>query len=61
MEAESIESVRLTDMLGQVLEMRDCGRSNSVSLNLNGYAPAIYLLEIKTDNGVVKKRVTVCR
>ena len=60
-EAEGIESVRLTSMMGQVLEMRDCGCSNSFELNLNGYAPSVYLLEIKTTVGVVKKRLVVCR
>jgi hypothetical protein len=60
-EAEGIESVRLVDMIGQVLEMRDCGHSDSVMLDLNGYARAVYLLEIKTDKGVVKKRVVLCR
>ena len=60
-EAEGIESIRLTNMMGQVLEMRDCGRSDSVVLNLNGYAPSVYLLEIKTDSGTVKKRVVLYR
>ena len=60
-EAEGIESIRLIDMMGQVLEMRDCGHSDSVILDLNGYAKSVYLLEIKTDNGLAKKRVILCR
>ena len=60
-EAEDIESIRLTSMMGQVLEMRDCGRTNSIELNLSGYAPSVYLLEIRTSLGVVKKRLVVCR
>jgi len=60
-EAKGIESVRLVNMMGQVLEMRDCGHSNNVELNIGGYVPSVYLLEIKTDNGIVKKRVTLCR
>ena len=60
-EAEGIESIRLTNMMGQVLEVRECDRSDSVMLNLNGYAPSIYLLEIKTVNGAVKKRLVLCR
>ena len=60
-EAEGIESVRLTDMMGQVLEMRHCDHSDSILLNLNGYTPSVYLLEIKTINGTVKKRLVLCR
>ena len=60
-EAEGIESIRLTNMMGQVLEVRECDRSDSVMLNLNGYAPSIYLLEIETMNGTAKKRLVLCR
>ena len=60
-EAEGIECIRLMDMLGQVLEMNEYGLENSVTLNLNGYAPSVYLLEIKTDNGLAKKRVVLYR
>ena len=60
-EAEGIESFRLTDMMGQVLNWREYDRSNTVILNLNGYAPSVYLLEIKTTEGMVKRRVVVSR
>ena len=60
-ETEGIESVRLTNMMGQVLEMREFGRADSLELNLSGYVPSVYLLEIKTAYGVVKRRVVVCR
>jgi hypothetical protein len=60
-EAEGIESLRLTNMMGQVLEMRECDGSDSVMLNLNGYAPSVYLLEIKTNYGIAKKRLILCR
>ncbi len=60
-EAEGIESIRLTDMMGQVLNWREYDRSNTVILNLNGYAPSVYLLEIKTTEGMVKRRVVVSR
>ena len=60
-EAEGIESLRLTDMMGQMLEMRDCGRSDRVVMNLNSYAPSVYILEIKTVNGMVKKRLVLCK
>ena len=47
--------------MGQVLEMREFGRADSLELNLSGYVPSVYLLEIKTAYGVVKRRVVVCR
>lgn len=60
-EAEGIESIRLTDMMGQVLDWCEYDRSNTVVLHLNGFAPSVYLLEIKTVNGIAKKRVVVSR
>lgn len=60
-EAEGIECLRLTNMLGQVLEQREFDRSDSVMLSLAGYVPSVYLLEIKTVNGLVKKRVILYR
>ena len=58
-EGEGIESIRLTNMMGQVLEWNEYDRSDSVSLSLNGLAPTVYLLEIKTINGVVKRKIVV--
>ena len=60
-EAEGIESIRLTDKLGQILEVVTGIRSDSYDLNLSGYAPSVYLIEIKTINGIVKKRVVLCK
>jgi hypothetical protein len=60
-EAEGIESIRLTNMMGQVLDWVETDGADSVMLNLNSLAPSIYLLEIKTINGIVKRRVVVCR
>lgn len=60
-EAEGIENIRLVDMLGQMLESNEYDRSDSAILNLNGYTPSVYLLEIKTTNGVVKRRVVLYR
>lgn len=60
-ESEGIESIRITNMMGQVLEMRECGRSNQVVMSLAGYMPSVYLFEINTVNGMVKKRVVLCR
>ena len=60
-ETEGIESLRLIDMMGQVLETREYDRSDSVTLNLSTYTPSVYLFEIKTVYGVVKKRLVLCR
>ena len=60
-EAEGIESVRLTNMMGQVLGQWQCDRSRQFDLDLSGYEPSVYLLEVKTGLGLAKKRVTVCR
>lgn len=60
-EAEDIERVRVVNMVGQVLDEVVVGREDQLALNLNGYAPSVYLLEIKTAYGVAKRRVTVCR
>ena len=60
-EAESIEGLRLINTMGQVLEMRECNGVDSVMLNLSGYTPSVYLLEVKTVNGVAKKRLVLYR
>lgn len=60
-EAEGMESIRLTNMMGQVLEMREGNLSDSAVLNLNGYTPSVYLIEIETVYGMVKKRLILCR
>lgn len=60
-EAEGIERVRIVNMVGQVLDDVVVGREDQVTLNLNRYAPSVYLLEIETMCGVAKRRVTVCR
>ena len=60
-EAEGIERVRVVNMVGQVLDEVVVGREDQLTLNMNGYAPSVYLLEIKTAYGMTKRRVTVCR
>ena len=60
-EAEGIEHIRLTDMMGQVLKIWEGNGLNSAVLNLNGYKPSVYLVEIKTVYGVVNRRLVLCR
>ena len=58
-EAEGIQSLRLTNMTGQTLDFHEYDRHDAVILDLDGFAPSVYLLEIKTVNGVIKKQVIV--
>ena len=60
-ESEGIERVRVIDMMGQTLAVREVGRQDQVTLDLGAYAPSVYLLEVETVNGMAKKRVVVCR
>lgn len=60
-EAESIESVRLTNMMGQVLGTKEGNNASHLELHLNGLSPSVYLLEIKTASGIAKNRVVLCR
>ena len=60
-EAEGIESVRLINMMGQTLMRNEYNRSDSVGLSLSGLVPSVYLLEIKTVNGEVKRLVVLQR
>lgn len=60
-EAEGIISVRLINMMGQVLDSHEYDRIDTVILNLNDFSSSVYLLEIKTINGILKKRVMLNR
>lgn len=58
-EADRIIQVRVVDMLGQVVENREFGPTDSVTLNLGKLAPAAYMLEIKTVTGAIMQRVVL--
>lgn len=60
-ETEGIRSVRLINMMGQTLDWVETDRADHLTMNLNGFPPSVYLLEIDTVNGMVKRRVVVCR
>ena len=60
-EAEGIESIRVVNMMGQTLAWNEYGRDDSVILSLNDLKPSVYLLEIKTMNGVARRRVVLQR
>jgi hypothetical protein len=58
-EADNIEQVRVVDMLGQVVENSRCNHDNNVVLNLGYLPPSIYLLEVKTKDGIIKQRIVL--
>ena len=60
-EADGIERVRVINMLGQCMCLQEFVGEDSVVVSLNGYAPSVYLLEIKTKHGMLKKSVVVCK
>lgn len=58
-ESDAIEQVRVVDMLGQVVESQRYNHDGSVTLNLGHLSPSIYLLEVKTEAGIVKRRIVL--
>ena len=60
-EAAGIESIRVINMIGQTLEVLEGIDQDHYTLNLSAYGPSVYLLEIKTVNGMAKQRVVYCR
>ena len=51
--------IRITNALGQIIEVKQIATSSSVDLTLNG-APGTYILEISAENGI-KARVRVVK
>jgi hypothetical protein len=60
-EAEGLESVRVVDVLGQTLRREDGQGSDSLTLDLTGFAPSVYLLEVQTDRGRAMRRIVLCK
>lgn len=60
-EAEGIKSVRLVNMIGQTLDWIETDHADHLTMQLSSFPPSVYLLEIDTVNGLVKRRVVVCR
>lgn len=60
-EAEGVESVRVVDMLGQIVATETYENSDRAVLNLQNLQPAVYMLEIKTGKGTLMKRIIVSR
>ena len=60
-EASNIERVRVVDMMGQTLFIRECDPTDRLVVDLSAMRPAVYLIEIKTSNGISKKKIIISR
>jgi hypothetical protein len=60
-EAEGITSVRLFDLLGQCLLKKDGGNSDTIEISLNNLNPAVYTIEILTEQGRIVRKLDVTR
>ena len=60
-EADNMERVRVVNMLGQVMEETAVDRADKMTLNLADLPASVYLLEIKTKEGLVKRRIVLSR
>ena len=60
-EADNMERVRVVNMLGQVMEETAVDRADKTTLNLADLPASVYLIEIKTKEGLVKRRIVLSR
>ena len=60
-ESEGIMRIRMYSMKGQLLLEINGNGDDRVEVNLRDYAPAPYLLEVMTRNGVANVKVNVVR
>ena len=60
-EADDMERVRVVNMLGQVMEETAVDHADKMTLNLADLPASVYLLEIKTKEGLVKRRIVLSR
>jgi hypothetical protein len=60
-EADNMERVRVVNMLGQVMEETAVDRADKLTLNLADLPASVYLIEIKTKEGLVKRRIVLSR
>ena len=60
-EAEDILRVRLIDMMGQTLVVHDGIKQDHFTLDMSALSPSVYVLEIETTKGRVRKQVVLCK
>ena len=59
-EAEGIVRVKLYDLLGQRLVEKE-GNGDKMEISLKGIAPAVYVIEILTEQGRIIRKLNVTR
>lgn len=60
-ETVGMEHIRLSNIMGQVIATWEFDHADSAVLNLNGYESSIYIIEIKTVNGMIRKRIVIMK
>ena len=60
-EANNMERVRVVDMLGQVVAERECNHADRLTIDLGALPKSLYVIEIKTINGISKRKIVVVR
>lgn len=58
-EADNMERVRVVDMLGQVVADRECDHTERLTMDLGTLPQLLYIVEIKTANGICQRRVVI--
>jgi hypothetical protein len=56
-----IKSVVIKDMVGKVVSMNSSATGNAITLKAESLAPGLYILEITTSKGIVKRKLVIDR
>ena len=57
----AIESIRITNYMGQIVYTNNAGHSTSIKLNTSTYPEGVYLIQVETKFGITTKRVIINR
>ena len=57
----TIESIRITNYMGQIVYTNNAGHSTSIKLNTSTYPEGVYLIQVETKFGITTKRVIINR
>ena len=56
-EGDAIETVKVYNVLGQLVQMEQCGNASNVELHLNGLSAGVYTVEVTNAYGTVNRRI----
>ena len=56
-EGNAIETVKVYNVLGQLVQMEQCGNATNVELHLGGLSAGVYTVEVTNAYGTVNKRI----